>query len=555
MEPHTLAPLDGAPGPLFQYDQLDFSKRCVRLLRILPNSESGILQCELTTVSIINGVENAYNALSYEWGLNKPPFYWLRVNSGYLRIRQNLYTFLLAAHAKRLSEPRFRGELWIDAICIDQENILERGHQVKQMGDIYSRAAAVLVWLGPCTSEDTALAADVLHDLVKALGEIAEESFLRSHDMTMVRLRADPYDVLKPGSKMLPALMEMCNRTYWTRMWIVQEIILARKVRLILGDHMFSWVLVKRIAMDRPFRNLTMKDYPTARIVYELSSRETPDYQSMPLCEIVCSFSQGICSDIRDRVYAVLALVPSGKWFPVDYSTTREQLFCSLVLASYNSTTTDATSLTEARTITPLLPYPLDRFNLRNVTPRDLLNIVEVSASLCISYSTLADYLASKPDLRIHTLIRFRVTRQTTTILADNITEQSYTFKDCPPKKEARFPQLTLILRRESDIDRGSSDHVNCKTVFVLQPHRDNPIPGLYVFTDETTFYSFPVVEEGFLLLPFEVFIFLVGTVHKILYLSQNDLRHIKQNGGYSVPGPPMYGRDITLNLNSIPLN
>jgi hypothetical protein len=38
--------------------------------------------------------------------------------------------------------------LWIDALCIDQENVIERNHQVQQMGEIFSRASNVLAWLG-----------------------------------------------------------------------------------------------------------------------------------------------------------------------------------------------------------------------------------------------------------------------------------------------------------------------------------------------------------------------------------------------------------------------
>jgi hypothetical protein len=205
--------------------------------------------------------------------------------------------------------------------------------------------------------------------------------------------------------------------------------------------------------------------------------------------------------------------------------------------------------------VTQLPPYPLEKFNLRNATSDDLIDVVEVSASLCISYGALTNYLASEPELGICTLIRLSITRQTTTILADSATEQSYTIKDRPRTKKARFPQLKLILRGESSVDGGSSHQVNCKAIFILQPQGDKSLPGLYVCTDEMTLDSFPVVEGDSLLLPFSAFIFLVGAARKILYLSQNDLRHVKKNGSYSVPGPPTYGRDITLKLNSVPLN
>jgi hypothetical protein len=66
---------DGAPGSLFQYDSLDPDVKTFRLLRILSTLASGIIQCQLTTVDFATIGEGSYNALSYEWGLNKPPFY------------------------------------------------------------------------------------------------------------------------------------------------------------------------------------------------------------------------------------------------------------------------------------------------------------------------------------------------------------------------------------------------------------------------------------------------------------------------------------------------
>lgn len=49
---------------------------------------------------------------------------------------------------RRVRLPHQQRLLWIDAICIDQQNISERNSQVQNMREIYSRADHVLIWVG-----------------------------------------------------------------------------------------------------------------------------------------------------------------------------------------------------------------------------------------------------------------------------------------------------------------------------------------------------------------------------------------------------------------------
>ena len=83
-----------------------------------------------------------YEALSYVWGdpnVTRP----ISCGSTQLNVTVNLFAALLAVRS--CSYPRL---LWVDAICIDQKNIKERDQQVRIMGDIYSQAKQVLIWLG-----------------------------------------------------------------------------------------------------------------------------------------------------------------------------------------------------------------------------------------------------------------------------------------------------------------------------------------------------------------------------------------------------------------------
>ncbi|KAK3341031.1 heterokaryon incompatibility protein-domain-containing protein [Neurospora tetraspora] len=96
---------------------------------------------DLSTDAIRLGVP--YGALSYTWG-DSPDAYEIFINDRKSLVKENLHMALLAL--RQTDEDRL---LWIDAICIDQDNDKEKGHQVGQMRQIYENAEQVLIWLGP----------------------------------------------------------------------------------------------------------------------------------------------------------------------------------------------------------------------------------------------------------------------------------------------------------------------------------------------------------------------------------------------------------------------
>lgn len=134
--------------PASPYLPLGESKDTFRLLSLLlqPHPIDGRVQCRLSVEAIDTNVP--YEALSYVWGLPDTFNYKIWLNDVLVPIRHNL---LLALRALRREYDRI---LWIDALCIDQSNLEERGHQVRVMGEIYSNANHVLAWLGtPDTQE------------------------------------------------------------------------------------------------------------------------------------------------------------------------------------------------------------------------------------------------------------------------------------------------------------------------------------------------------------------------------------------------------------------
>ncbi|OAK94213.1 hypothetical protein IQ06DRAFT_182421, partial [Phaeosphaeriaceae sp. SRC1lsM3a] len=119
----------------FRHQPLEHDKPSIRLIHLLPDlSPDGLIQCEIVHETI----EAPYTCLSYRWGAPDPSSSIL-INGQLFAVRQNLLDFLDMARMNGAATMTY----WIDALCIDQDNILERNHQVAQMGDIFSRATCV----------------------------------------------------------------------------------------------------------------------------------------------------------------------------------------------------------------------------------------------------------------------------------------------------------------------------------------------------------------------------------------------------------------------------
>ncbi|KAE9379554.1 HET-domain-containing protein, partial [Stipitochalara longipes BDJ] len=124
----------------FIYRPLSHSSKDVRLLLLLSSKNFGDpVVCELKHSSLEEAPQ--YEALSYVWGetnASEP----IQLHGQEVTVRQNLLDALRHLRCDR------ERTLWVDAICIDQENVLERNHQVGQMGFIYGFASRVISWLG-----------------------------------------------------------------------------------------------------------------------------------------------------------------------------------------------------------------------------------------------------------------------------------------------------------------------------------------------------------------------------------------------------------------------
>lgn len=133
-----------APGedPSALYQPLNSNDSVIRLARLLPGPDNAKIELQLERVSLSEATVLGYEALIYIWGdmANRKE---ICVDGHYLSVGANLAAFLVS-----LRRPELTRLLWIDCICINQDDLQEKSQQIAMMNQIYSGADRVLIWRG-----------------------------------------------------------------------------------------------------------------------------------------------------------------------------------------------------------------------------------------------------------------------------------------------------------------------------------------------------------------------------------------------------------------------
>lgn len=261
-----------------------------------------------------------YFALSYEWGPEEPVER-IRLNSIDLTVRRNLYLALAAIRYQLevVGQNPNGCYFWIDALCIDQGNLLERGHQISLMAGIYSDARFAMTWLGPGLETSLKLLRDFPNNFHKQPGFRAKRQVLSA----------------------------FINSTYWSRMWIVQEFLLPKKIVFFSEKSLLSWEITESKIDSLLSLHKAHADRQTSKFMFHMLMRkmdreitrfaaqlapESPEEAMSTFLNFMMSFHENSCSQILDRVYSVLSLVDSWRVpgncpIPTDYSLEPRELF------------------------------------------------------------------------------------------------------------------------------------------------------------------------------------------------------------------------------------
>jgi hypothetical protein len=273
------------------YETLDGQSE-IRLVRVLPGEVSATIECELDRVEMDEAHKHCYKALSYTWGSPSATRV-ITLDGEDFKVTQNLWSAL-----HHLRSPEVVQSFWIDAICINQSNIHERNTQVKKMGTIYQRAEEVIAWLG-CEDDNSSTAFTLMKTIVES-----DDASGSKHNV----LEMNPF-----SARAWNGLIALSCREYWSRVWIIQEVLCATKLRIQCGYDQVPWSTLTDFRLKCASSSLSQSikiryseflRSPAVKIDEQCGSRAS----GHSLLTLLEASKSSRSSEPRDRVFALIGL-------------------------------------------------------------------------------------------------------------------------------------------------------------------------------------------------------------------------------------------------------
>lgn len=264
----------------------------IRLIRIYPAKVNGHIACTIHHVDEEHQEIIKYHALSYCWGNSRSTDHiYLRDqgNKWYqFQLHENLWLFLDHAWQHGM----FNQYFWIDYLCIDQNAHGEKSQQVQRMHIIYRNAALVIIWLQLTEKEESGL-----------LEFIDLRHRWRSGKMNWIIF----YQLLQDRDDFRFTKTNVLNNPYWKRVWIVQEVVVAKEV----------CVYTKRISITlNELDSILGNFFPSSNI-------ERPSMGKfchlratggkIPLWRMLKDFEDYECRYKIDRIYGIFGLAENNE--------------------------------------------------------------------------------------------------------------------------------------------------------------------------------------------------------------------------------------------------
>ncbi|KAJ8106890.1 hypothetical protein OPT61_g9243 [Boeremia exigua] len=292
----------------------------IRLLRICKGALSDPIEVALEFARLDDSIPE-YEALSYVWGSSIRVSHIIhQTTQEPIPVTENLYDAL-----KGLRQTGQDRLIWVDALCINQADGNEKGAQVRKMNFVYTKATRVIVWLGPDEDDQANGAFGMLCSLADVEGDHPHYE-TRSQDYAP-HVPEPCVEIKKEDFELWRKVMAFFCSTWFTRLWVLQEIALAEDAIFVWGDCSISWTYVgsaiKSIRKNESMSSLLhTRNLHNAFLMWHLSTicrnagRDEPKngdnnllkprsglISFLHLLDIIRSFE---ATDPRDKIYGLL---------------------------------------------------------------------------------------------------------------------------------------------------------------------------------------------------------------------------------------------------------
>lgn len=285
-----------------------------RLAIIQPGTGTSPVKCDLV-LEEIREPRRAYKCLSYAWeSINREAA--ILLNGCRFSVTKNLLKAL-----QSMRKPRTAVLIWIDQICINQEDLQERARQVSIMKHIFNQAHKIYVWLGEGDSQTEKLCA-----YAKRLRRGSENSPKTALEKILKRRELEK------------AIKDILQRPWFSRVWVVPEVALARHTTVVCGDSNMTWDTLVRLIRDYRLesaggfnKHLSLLGNPRQRvaIITQMTSSQKCGRAHTDITQLLILGKSSKATDARDMIYAFYGLTHLTTY--PDYSTTPERLFVDII--------------------------------------------------------------------------------------------------------------------------------------------------------------------------------------------------------------------------------
>lgn len=300
------------------YTPINSENGDIRLLELAPGKFDDQIVMHLIP-SNLSDESHPYEALSYVWGTA------IASRNAMLSGRPTTITSNLESALRHLRGTLVKRTLWVDAVSMNQRDTQERNHQVRIMGKIYSSAQGVIIWLGTVSLTDLHLRAVLGAMQFQFATANSFMATLFDYTCSVITLMHEQVGERVDAEKLvLDAIRRLISRPWFSRLWVVQELALAKRAIIRIGDFNFPWEPFESFIQWLPDHKADVTSHPqlvnAARTVAKMARSRAFPNQLLRTIHLTAS-------DARDKVFGILGISTfSGPAIEPDYTRSTQQV-------------------------------------------------------------------------------------------------------------------------------------------------------------------------------------------------------------------------------------